>query len=219
MHDLHTITSYIRRGSCAIDVGANVGLFTYAFSRNSDSVEAFEPLPECAEVLSKFAKIRRNVRVHPIALSDDSGTATIHVPYRDATPLHGWATLREYSGEHTSHNVQLATLDSFGFTNVSVIKIDVEGHEMAVIRGAQETLKREKPVLLIEIEHRHHGQDIRPFLTEIEAMGYTGIFFDEHCHEAPISTFDPNIHQDLARADQGDPRYCINFLFKPTGTT
>src|SRR6266436_3576033 len=65
--ELPVVLSMIPRGRVCLDIGANKGLYTYALSRISKQVEAFEPLPDCARTLRAFGA--RNIHVHEVALS------------------------------------------------------------------------------------------------------------------------------------------------------
>lgn len=75
---------------------------------------------------------------------------------------------------------ELRTIDSFGFRNVSLIKMDVEGYEDAVLAGAKETIQRERPVLLVEIQGGHNFDvtlpEVRARIVHtiqlVESMGY-----------------------------------------------
>jgi len=88
------------------------------------------------------------------------------------------ARLEDIQGQHESLPVSLRRLDDYEFRDVSFIKIDVEGHEQRVIRGATETLERERPVILVEIEQRHLGSvPIITVFRQFEALGYMGGFF------------------------------------------
>ena len=69
------------------------------------------------------------------------------------------------------YEVELRTLDSYGFEDVAFIKIDVEGHEEAVLAGAGDTLVRAKPVLLIEIEERHNPGGLDRIAKRLSRIG------------------------------------------------
>lgn len=139
----------------AIDIGANEGIFSYRLSKLYNKVIAFEPNVSISGHLLEYAK-KSNVEFHGIGLSDSSGVSILHIPIKDGRALHGWSSLhRDNLAEAHSHielSINLKTLDSFEYENIAFIKIDVEGHELALIKGAVNTLNRCKPVLLIEVK-------------------------------------------------------------------
>jgi FkbM family methyltransferase len=114
---------------------------------------AFEPNPDYAS----FARwmLRGRAEVHALALSDTAGRATFHVPVADdGMVLHLAGNLKrthtQFRTEQT-YEVEVRTLDGFGFTDVRFIKADVEGSEREVLEGARETIARDRPVLLLEL--------------------------------------------------------------------
>lgn len=162
-----------RIGPCkghAIDIGANYGLYSHGLQRHYDSVTAFEPNTTDADPL--IAAAYPNVRIVHEALSSHSGTAILHIPKQNGVILSGWASLEpEVATEAQSLidiEVPISTLDSHQLQNIGFIKIDVEGHELEVLLGAEQTIRQFKPHLLIEIQDKHLPP-IRSFLT---SMGY-----------------------------------------------
>jgi hypothetical protein len=108
-------------------------------------------------------------------------------------------------------NVSCTTLDeyatAFGLDDVAYIKCDVEGHELAVMQGAKQTLKRCAPVLQVECHHREAAQgDLFSFLS---GLGYEGFFIQEG-RRIPCGEFD----RHPCRKASTDHR---NYLFVPTG--
>jgi FkbM family methyltransferase len=137
------------------DVGANVGAFATVMARlgRGASVFCFEFSPETAEQLRRNIKANNlsNVSVHQVALSDKGGTALFSNSQRDSATN----ALVSVPSE-TSISVQTATLDSFlsehGISEVDFVKIDVEGAEPLVLRGAKQSLKsRAIKLALIEL--------------------------------------------------------------------
>ena len=143
----------------AVDVGAADGVYTWCLARLAAACVAFEANPESAD------RIRRRVpqaTVHAVALSDQEGEILLRVPVVSGVPYAGWGTIEPENKlaalAHQSieaHSVPMRTLDSFALRNVGFIKIDVEGHELAVLRGGTETIRRWRPAVLIEVEDRH----------------------------------------------------------------
>ena len=72
-------------------------------------------------------------------------------------------------------------IDDFNFDNeISFIKIDVEGHEIEVIEGGKLTIKKNKPVLLVEIEERHSKKNVHDSIDYINELGYKSYIYDEN---------------------------------------
>ena len=134
--EMQALGDFVRPESLAIDVGANVGTFTYYLARQGATVQAFEPLPDCCKMLRSYAKDHPLITVHQVALSDEEGEVEIFTPFLDGKRLTGWSSVQEPTFEYEKHACISKRLDDYDFRNVSVIKIDVEGHERAVILGA-----------------------------------------------------------------------------------
>ena len=151
--ELAILAELMPRGGTALDVGANQGVFAYALAERADRVVAFEPNPDYA----RFARwmLRGRAEVHPVALSDQPGRATFHVPLADdGMVLHLAGSLKRTHTQfarNRTYEVEVRTLDSFGFTDVRFIKVDVEGSEREVLDGARATIARDRPPLLLEL--------------------------------------------------------------------
>jgi FkbM family methyltransferase len=137
----------------AIDIGANLGFYSMTLKNYFYKVYAFEVNPYLANQLTNVSP---RISVFGSGLSSQKGLATLYVPTIGNTVLTGWASLHEGNcpdaDGHHELSVQTETLDSYGFTHVDFIKIDVEGHEDKVLLGARNTLIGSSPVLLIEIK-------------------------------------------------------------------
>jgi FkbM family methyltransferase len=143
----------------AIDAGANEGLFTYRLSTLYNRVHAFEINPTLADRLRRL--VPSKVSVYPVGLSSREGSGTLYTPYYRGRPLHGWAGLEPWNcptaERYTESVVSVRRLDSFGFDDVAFLKVDVEGHELELLTGAQQTIRRNRPVVLIEVKDRNRA--------------------------------------------------------------
>lgn len=134
----------LRKGDSAIDVGANVGYTTKLMGdclMGTGRIISFEPLPNLFKTLQKnVGQDYLNVELKELALSDHTGRATITIP-DDFTKNDGIATLESRS-DGTKLIINTSRLDDLALTHkIRLMKIDVEGHEMAVLMGALQTLK------------------------------------------------------------------------------
>jgi FkbM family methyltransferase len=140
------------RRHVAVDIGANNGVTTSIMAGLFAKVHAFEANPRLAGVLKSSAPA--NVEVHGMAVSSQAGAAVLSVPVSAGVTLEGWgsmeAPLLAQFEQLNQIRVETRTLDSFGLSEVDLLKIDVEGHEMAVLAGASETIRRCLPWLIIE---------------------------------------------------------------------
>lgn len=149
--ELRILRDIVPAGRVAIDVGANRGYYSYALSKIASRVEAFEPYP----VIARFArrKLRKNVRLHEIALSNYCGSAKLRIPQcKGGIDVHYGGTLTDIPLENSIEVVvPVMTIDQFGFDDVGFIKVDAEGSDMDVIEGARKTIRRHRPNLLVEL--------------------------------------------------------------------
>ena len=151
--ELAVLDRLVRRGGTAIDIGANQGIFAFALAGIADRVVCFEPNPDYA----RFARwmLRGRAEVLELALADQPGRGTFYVPHADdGMVLHLAGSLKRAHAQFRTvetYEVEIATLDAFGFADVRFIKADVEGSEREVLEGARATIARERPVILLEL--------------------------------------------------------------------
>lgn len=212
--ELPLAVASLQPGDTAIDVGANAGIYTYAFSRTAARVEAFEPQAAWSAVLRAFAASQPLIRIHQVALGATSGTAMLTVPVIDDIERPGDGRVTAGEADGANEPVMVETLDSFGFDRVALIKVDVEGGEVDVLAGAVETLHRNRPLLLIEIEQRHHEERIDRVFARLAALEYEGFFLDAERRIRPVSEFDLAQHQEIPLSNKAAGPYINNFLFQ-----
>jgi FkbM family methyltransferase len=205
-----------------VDVGANKGAYLYWMRRAvgaDGKVFAFEPQARLAAYLRGLVSKMRwtNVSVRETALSDSSGTGILHIPGVGDSPGASLEGAVLTTGVCRDETCAVDTLDrQLEGQRVALIKIDVEGHELAVFRGAERTLTESRPTLLFECEGRHlTAQTPKGVFAFLEARGYEGWFFAPE-GLTPIAQFDEALHQ---RRGPGrfwkEPGYRNNFVFRP----
>lgn len=193
-----------------IDIGGNIGAYSYFFSRKFQIVECFEPLKEIPRSLSCLNK--KNINIHNVALSNRVGKLKFYIPIINGKIVSTLASLEKRNCEAQERIVEINTLDNYKFEGVDLIKIDVEGHEFSVIEGAKQTILRDKPVLIIEIEQRHNESPISMTFELLDELDYVGFFlFDDRPRE--IKFFNVKEHQLPYANDELSKKYINNFIF------
>jgi len=216
------ITGLVPRGRNAVDVGANRGVYAYWMGKRAAWVDAFEPQPALARYIQ--GAHLRNVRVHETALSDHAGIAKLLVPGDDGlariassdTSDAVSAAAEAELGVRTELGVQTRTLDSFNLVDVGFLKIDAEGHELAVLHGAHETITTSRPVVFVESEARHAlGAPANVIELMLDRYGYGRAAFVCRWTLVDIERFDVDRDQLALLPDFMDPAYVSNFVFWP----
>ena len=223
--ELHLVEFLCRRDRDAIDIGANDGSYEFYLLPHARHVIAFEPMPALAQALR--TKFRRGVTVEAMALSNRSGTASLCMPVVDGIPINGCSTISsiaaaKYPG-HQPVEVPMDTLDDVYEGEAGFIKIDVEGHQQAVLDGAFETIRRCRPRVLVEIIERMSPGGLKAAQRMFSDLHYTGYFV----HKGQLRP----IHQFSLEAMQNERdipplrahlstrgrfgKYLYNFIFVP----
>jgi FkbM family methyltransferase len=167
----------LRPGMVVLDIGAYLGQFSLVASRvmnGTGRILCLEPTPAVFEQLKRNIERNHCINVEPIhaAVSDHEGEATfyVHVGSNDQSSLHAAAV-----EEQVSYRVPLTTVDALveraQLHALNLMKIDVEGHEISVLRGAENTIRRLRPAIVVEISRHqrtvgYSGADIKAFLGE-----------------------------------------------------
>ena len=156
----------INKKNVALDIGAHVGIWSKRLAKEFTKVIAFEPIPQHIECW-KANMVERNVVLNKVAISDKVGTATMkYINYfTGMSTLHYNAeemeiefkklTKEKVIQEPINVSVETNTIDSYDFNNVDFIKMDVEGHELEALKGAENTIRKFKPPIYIEIVNKN----------------------------------------------------------------
>ncbi len=209
--ELHALKELAPAGRLALDIGSNKGVFSYLLAAQNLEVHAFEPIPLFYERLKRTSP--HNIRCHNMALSNEDGEASFRIPLKNGRILNQIATLRELDPDQEciTITVQTRRLDSLGLTNIGFIKIDAEGFEKQILEGGLEIIARDRPVMLIEIEENHTGEDLWASLKFVEQLGYSTHGYHDDTVMPLGDFFDIEAHHRTP--DKG--RYYNNFIFLP----
>ena len=192
-NEIDLLKRFIKPGTDSIDVGVYRGVYSYEMSKYSKKVHSFEPNPLIFKYINKnLKKISNNIDLYNFALSNENKVSNLRIPIRDKKMnkenyeehyLMGRATVHKLNNfqNYEKFEITLKKIDDFNFDNeISFMKIDVEGHEMEVIEGGKLFIKKNKPVLLVEIEERHSKKNIHHSIDYINGLGYNSYFYDEN---------------------------------------
>lgn len=187
--EFETLSAFVDEGFLVIDIGANIGHYTVKLSQlvgPTGRVVACEPVPKTFELLAANVQLlqHQNVTVLNLAVSDKWNIVGMQVPSFETG-------LRNYYKASVDETVKdcmvlCACLDAFDFPQaIGLVKIDVEGHELNVLKGMTRLLLRDHPVLIVETE----SQNVISFLREI---GYES----EHLPDSPNVIFTKAVLND-----------------------
>jgi FkbM family methyltransferase len=155
--ELVNLERYCGSDGVAVDIGANLGWYTHSLSKRFRRVYAFEVNDEITGLLKQYNP--GNIEIIHCGLSSMAGTAKFYVPVAHGLTLEGWGSLYRDNlpgaDKYLEKEVPLAPLDDFGIAGVGFVKIDVEGHELEVLKGAAATIARSRPVVLIEVKDKN----------------------------------------------------------------
>lgn len=165
------------KGGTFFDVGANVGSYTMALSKSARQIYSFEASPSNAQILNKFVALSglSNIKVINRAVSNTSGEQiTIF-----SSPDTGGNNTRFHNFGSGGERVSTITLDQFVYEQqidrIDVIKMDIEGSELAAFKGAHEILSKHRPMLLVEfhaIVAKQAGWEVEELYELISGYGY-----------------------------------------------
>ena len=166
---------YIKPGDVALDIGANIGQSTYPMLAAGAFVYAFEIDPDCcACILHNCAGGTMELR-GGVAVGDDPNAFVGYT--RDANNV---------GASHVQAGTQypVLTIDELDFQKIAFIKIDVEGSEVSVLRGAVKTISRTKPTMFIEVNRgalERLGESEDSLWALLDSMGYSVEVAQDNC--------------------------------------
>lgn len=149
----------------AVDVGAHVGMWSMWLAPKFGMVHAFEPVEEYRKIFPHNVQMDK-VILYPCALGEHEGRVSLRTYPEDTGHTH--------IDSDEDGDSPIYPLDHFDLPNVDLIKVDVEGYELPVLYGARETLKRCKPIVVVEqrgFEEIHFGADRDEALHWLESIG------------------------------------------------
>jgi FkbM family methyltransferase len=222
--ELGRIAEFVPADRGAVDAGVWWGPWSWRLAHRVPRVEAFEPNAELVRRLTPV--MPKNVTLHNVALSDRTGISDLWVPTRGmGTEGRSSLEVAVKQEDCTSRQVATSRLDDFHLEDIGFVKIDVEGHELAVLEGAARLLDDQRPTVLVEVE---------AYPDRFDPLDAVMDYFGDHSYQGsylhqgmwlPIESLDRDAMGQMAHrvANHGywanlllyARRYVHNFLFTP----
>ena len=171
------------RAAC-LDIGANIGNHSLHFAQHFGRVIAFEPHPRTFRLLACNAELRPNIVALNCGASAQAGQITVHENLSNMG-----ATSIGVAGDAAGRRVQfeLRRIDEVAevaaCASISFVKIDVEGHELEALKGAEATLRRHRPLIAMEVLGKELVGGSSPAVDYLKGIGYA--YFYELADRAP----------------------------------
>ena len=175
---LRTALKYVKKARTAIDIGAHCGLWTSQLAQYFERVEAFEPLPRHHECWERNAGWKKTNVLHKVCLGEEIGSCGIHL----VEGLSGRSHIIE------GNEFEVRRLDDYDFQDVDLIKVDVEGYELKALKGAERTIVKWRPVVIVEQKFnmgKRYGVSDKAALDYLKSMGVR--FVDEFVGDYIVS--------------------------------
>lgn len=220
--ELFWIRDFLDRDAVFFDIGANVGAYLFQLEKKlqPQNIIAFEPNRELCQRLKRIFPL---MNIYPLALSDENTTAEFKIPVINGKHYPSRGTLQvdfleEGENKQLTQKVKVMKLDDWaGLENINridFIKIDVEGNEMQTLLGAKKTIARFSPVLMVEMEQRHHEKPLQQLVSEIENWGYAAHFLNRETMH--LQTVDRHLLETQTQNEVTDKQqYINNIIFIP----
>ncbi len=183
---LRLIQRVVRKNDVVLDIGAQVGFMSLVFANlvgPEGHVYSFEPEPTNLARLQKNIAINQLKCVHPhqVAISDREGPLRLYLGKGENTGVHS-TLFNERTMMSTAIDVPSVPIDTFlttqNISHVDFVKIDIEGAELPAIRGMKDLLKRDAPLLLMEISAELQN------LSGLSVRAFKSVLYEEYGYEA-----------------------------------
>ena len=203
----------LKAGMNVVDIGSNIGYYALLEARligSQGKVFAIEPMKENAAQLAVNIEANgyENVLIHEIGIANRNGTADINVSAKS-----NWHSLNPVPWPTQKRSVTVSTLDDllrrYAPAHVDLVRMDLEGYEIVVIKGMRWTLRKYRPRLLVELHPHLVGSGaIIEYLRALEDLGYGAEWLIEQERDVPIRWRFMKVETPTMSDLMNDPRIC-----------
>ncbi len=217
--ELLLLEFFLKPGSVFFDIGTNKGEYAYYAEKLTDpkNIYLFEPEKKLNRQLRAIFK---DCRVFDLALSDTAGTHLFKIPVINGVIDNCLSSLEVENKEDNEteaiiYEVKTDTLDHFTAEKKvlpDLIKVDVEGHELSVLKGGENFIHQHHPTLIIEIEQRHHKDlNIESVFESFNAKGYQCYYYSKK--QKQLFSYENKAHLTNTSNYFGKRDYINNYIF------
>ena len=183
---------HVKQHRTVIDIGGHIGISVACWSPLFEKVIAFEPMVDHYECLLKNTADLANVEAYNCAIGNES--KTLRGAYKSGKNSGSFQLIdddKQVKRDTKVYEIPTRTLDEFDFDHVDLIKVDVEGWEFEVLQGAVETIKQNRPTLMIEFtkggNHKSmHRYDVSAYYDLISELGYKAVYEGDDTIYVPL---------------------------------
>ena len=198
--ELRLLPYLCNRERPSLDIGANVGTYAYFMRKYSSRVYAYEPNPMLCD---RLRRLFSDVVVRHVAVSSSEGEVILQVPIEDGRVQHELSSVENLFEATTveRYAVPSIRIDDEGLDDVGFIKVDVEQHEIPVLKGCLETIQRCRPIIMSEVTPLLYPHPLPEMFRFVTALGYEAWFkFDGRYHS--LKNFRPEVHANPQQWEQ-----------------
>ena len=195
---IEPLLSKIGEGSCALDIGANIGNHTVFFSAFFDQVFSFEPNPVAFELLELNVADYKNVRPYRLGASSSEGELEFAVNQSNF----GSSRIVDTAGGKKDYDfrVEVKALDLLAeirSETISFVKLDVEGHELQALQGMRNILMEQRPVISVEQRIVEIKDGTSPVIEFLKSLGYANFYSIERRSSTMFTWLPPAIRHPI----------------------
>jgi FkbM family methyltransferase len=182
------INEQVKGGMSVLDVGAHIGLMAVVFGKkvgDKGNVYAFEPTPTTIKILQETIKLNKinNISAVPVALADKKSKLTFYISENAADNSNSLVNNHRTDRKEETIEVEVNTIDDFAaernIPKIDFIKVDVEGAELQLLKGAVNTIKKDKPKMILSVHPgpiQNFGDSTKDIWNLLHDAGYKIVF-------------------------------------------
>tara|TARA_B100000795_G_scaffold165761_1_gene124686 strand:- start:1054 stop:1767 length:714 start_codon:yes stop_codon:yes gene_type:complete len=170
-----------------VDVGAYLGNHSVYFSNYFKGVVSFEPNPYSYDLLKINTKQKKNIKIYNFGLSNKNSTEDF---YNYEFNHGGSSVIKSKKTPYTKHRAKFCSFDKLNFKKkIDLIKIDVEGNELNVLKGMKGTIQKSSPIILFETQKKEIFNGTSAVINYLKSIEYNKFYSIENYPNTKVTIF------------------------------